>query len=290
LAEPSRAPTGEPLPVGLGWFAQDVSGQRVIWSYGQDDPDHSGALLLRVPSRNWSLFVLANRNMLSDPFRLLMGDVRKSPVATAFMRAFVLAPAGQPLPGPGAGTPQEVVARVAAHEARRSYRYNDDLLAQAMTRQWAGDSAGAEALLFMTLDRYSLREAPDPALHFLALTLDTPRSRAWGIAQGERLLKTHSRNRWILFTQANLLASDPTRTGDAVRLYQAVLDLPNQTPDFLHRLFRAWCLTGSGRLLHATQPEEAERRLEQVFRLKVGGDTEAEARRLLARWRAAPKP
>ncbi|HEY6554591.1 MAG TPA: serine hydrolase domain-containing protein [Vicinamibacteria bacterium] len=290
LAEPSRAPTGEPLPVGIGWFAQDVHGQRVIWSFGQDDPDHSGALLLRVPSRRWSLFVLANRNTLSDPFRLLMGDVRKSPVATAFMRAFVLSPVGQPLPGPGRGTPQEVVARVAAQETQRSYRYNDDLLAEAMTRQWAGDTAGAEALLFMTLERYNLREAPDPVLHFLALTLDTPRSRAWGAAQGERLLKAHPRNRWILFAQANLLGSDPGRTVEAVHLYQTILDLPNQTPDFLHRLFQAWCLTGSSRLLRATKPEDAERRLEQVLQLKVGGDTEAQARRLLAEWRASPKP
>ena len=290
LAEPSRGPTGEPLPVGLGWFAQDVQGQRVIWSFGQDDPEHSGALLLRVPAHNWSLFVLANRNTLSDPFRLLMGDLRKSPVATAFLRAFVLSPAGQPLPGLAGGTPQDVIARVAAQEVRRSYRYTDDLFAQALTRQWAGDTTGAEALLFLTLDRYNLREAPDPVLHFLALTLDTPRSRAWGIAQGERLLKSLPRNRWILFAQANLLASDPGKTGDAVRLYQAILDLPNQTPDFLHRLFRAWCLAGSGRLLHPNQPEEAERRLEQVLLLKVGGDTEEEARRLLAQWRQAARP
>jgi CubicO group peptidase (beta-lactamase class C family) len=290
LEEPSLAPTREPLPVGIGWFAQFVQAERVIWSFGQDDPDHSGALLLRVPSRNWSLFVLANRSMLSDPFRLLMGDVRKSPVATAFLRAFVQSPEGQPLPGPGGGTPQEVVARVAAQEALHSYRYADELFAQAMTRQWAGDTPGAEALLFLTLDRYRLREATDPVLHFLALTLDTPRSRAWGIDQGERLLKSHPRNRWILFAQANLLASDPGRTADAVRLYQTILDLPNQTPDFLHRLFRAWCLTGSSQFLHPTQPEEAERRLEQVLQLKVGGDTEAEARRLLAQWRrAVPK-
>jgi hypothetical protein len=179
---------------------------------------------------------------------------------------------------------------VAAQEALHSYRYADELFAQAMTRQWAGDTPGAEALLFLTLDRYRLREATDTVLHFLALTLDTPRSRAWGIDQGERLLKSHPRNRWILFAQANLLASDPGRTADAVRLYQTILDLPNQTPDFLHRLFRAWCLTGSSQFLHPTQPEEAERRLEQVLQLKVGGDTEAEARRLLAQWRrAVPK-
>ena len=54
--------------MSLGWFSQVVQGERLTWSFGQDEPEHSGALLLRLPERNLSLFVLANSNVLSDPF------------------------------------------------------------------------------------------------------------------------------------------------------------------------------------------------------------------------------
>jgi hypothetical protein len=290
LETPSRSTGGEPLPVSLGWFAQDVQGQRVVWSLGQEDPEHSGALLVRVPARRWSLFVLANRNTLSDPFRLLMGDVRKTPVATAFVRDFVMSPAGQPLPGLGSGTASDLLARVAAQEARGVYRYADELLARAMARQWTGDTAEAEVLLFSALDRYGLRDAPDPVLHFLAAALGTPTSRPWGIAQGERLLRSHGHNRWLLFAQANLLAGDPSRARDAVADYQAILDLPNQMPDFLNRLFRAWCLTGIAQLVRDRQPEDAARRLRQAIELRVGGDTEAQARRLLTELHVVSQP
>ena len=50
------------------------------------------------PARNLSLFVLANANVLSDPFRLLMGDVSKSPFAMSFLRLFAFSTPGQPLP------------------------------------------------------------------------------------------------------------------------------------------------------------------------------------------------
>jgi CubicO group peptidase (beta-lactamase class C family) len=244
LVEPSRSSGGAPLPVSLGWFTQEVQGRRIVWSFGQDDPDHSSALLLRVPHQGWSLFVLANRNTMSDAFRLLMGDARKSPVATAFLRSFVLSPAGKPRPGLGDGSPGQVLARVAAEEARGDRRYADELLGRALTLRWAGDAAGAEELLFATLERYHLGEEPDRVLHFAAAAIGRPRSRAWGIGQGERLLASHPGNRWVRLAQANLLAAEPARAREAIGHYQAILDLPNQTPDFLHRLFRTWSLTG----------------------------------------------
>ena len=219
-----------------------------------------------------------------------MGDVRKSPVATAFLRTFASSPPGRPRPGLGQGPAEEVLSRVRALESRDAYRYVDEVFGQALTRFWAGDTAGAETLLFAGLDRYALRQQPDPVLHFLAARLGTPASRAWGLDQGERLLKSHGRNRWILFAQANLLAADPARAREAAGHYQAILDLPNQTPDFLNRLFRAWCLTGIAQAVRQTDPAEAERRLRQALDLKVGGGTEEEARRLLEEVRAAAKP
>lgn len=100
LAAPSHTLEGTPLPVSLGWFVQTVQGQSVMWSFGQDDPEHSGALLVRLPDRKLSLFVLANANVLSDPFRLLMGDVSKSPFASSFLRLFAFSGRGDPLRRP----------------------------------------------------------------------------------------------------------------------------------------------------------------------------------------------
>src|SRR5215207_2140749 len=105
LAEPSRTPAAALLPVSLGWFLQTVQGERVMWSFGQDDPEHSGALLVRLPEHKVSLFVLANANVLSDPFRLLMGDVTKSPFAMSFMRLFAFSPPGAPLSRPARADP-----------------------------------------------------------------------------------------------------------------------------------------------------------------------------------------
>jgi CubicO group peptidase (beta-lactamase class C family) len=102
FAIPSRTDAGALLPVSLGWFAQTVQGQRLTWSFGQDDPDHSGALLLRLPDRKLSLFILANANVISDPFRLLMGDASKVAVRDELSAAVCLlctrAPAAAPCP------------------------------------------------------------------------------------------------------------------------------------------------------------------------------------------------
>jgi len=94
----------------------------------------------------------------------------------------------------------------------------------------------------------------------------------------------------MLFAQANLLAGEPARVREAVSHYEAILDLPNQTPDFLNRLFRAWSLTGIAQLVRDRQPEDAARRLQQAIDLGVGGDTEAQARGLLSELRAASRP
>ena len=48
---PARA-TGASLPVSLGWFTQAVQGEARRRSFGQDDPDHSGALLVPGPRRD----------------------------------------------------------------------------------------------------------------------------------------------------------------------------------------------------------------------------------------------
>ena len=82
-------PGGEPLPTGLGWFVQDYNGQRLVWQFGSIGDAYSG-LLLKVPSRDLTLIMLANSDGLSASSELEKGDVTRSAFASLFLRLFIL--------------------------------------------------------------------------------------------------------------------------------------------------------------------------------------------------------
>ncbi len=82
---PARSTTtGEALPYGMGWFVQEVEGERVVWHYGWQPGSFSG-LWVRLPGRGVTLILLANSDGLSAPFELGEGDVTRSAFAAAFM-------------------------------------------------------------------------------------------------------------------------------------------------------------------------------------------------------------
>ena len=85
----------EDLPYGYGIFSQKFQGKPLIWGYGQYDC-YSG-LLLKVPSKNLSLILLANNNLMSDPARLIYGDVTSSLFALSFLKNYVYQFADMPL-------------------------------------------------------------------------------------------------------------------------------------------------------------------------------------------------
>jgi tetratricopeptide (TPR) repeat protein len=85
---PTRSMHGEDLPYGLGWFAQDYQGERIVWHFGQEDSYAS--LFVRVPARKLTLIVLANSNAMSDAFRLLEGSVARSLPVLYFFKDVVL--------------------------------------------------------------------------------------------------------------------------------------------------------------------------------------------------------
>lgn len=88
LTTPARSSeTGETLPYGLGWFVQDVDGERLVWHYGWQPEAYSG-LWVRLPERRLTLILLANGEGLSAPFGLSVGDVTRSPFARAFLNVF----------------------------------------------------------------------------------------------------------------------------------------------------------------------------------------------------------
>lgn len=76
------------LPYGYGIFSQSIDGMDVIWAYGQYDCYSS--LFLKVPSKNLTLVLLANNNLMSDPARLIYGNVYSSLFALSFMKNYVL--------------------------------------------------------------------------------------------------------------------------------------------------------------------------------------------------------
>jgi CubicO group peptidase (beta-lactamase class C family) len=79
---------GQPLPHGIGWFAQIYNGELVVWQFGIGE-NASSSLLISVPGRRLTFIALANSDGLGRSLPLAEGDVTVSPVAKVFLRVFV---------------------------------------------------------------------------------------------------------------------------------------------------------------------------------------------------------
>jgi CubicO group peptidase (beta-lactamase class C family) len=80
--------SGKSLPHGLGWFVENYHGLKLIWHFG-DWPNSFSALLLKVPEKNLSFYLLANSDALSEPPFYNTAGVEGSPFASTFLRLFV---------------------------------------------------------------------------------------------------------------------------------------------------------------------------------------------------------
>ncbi|RNC88505.1 MAG: class A beta-lactamase-related serine hydrolase [Allomuricauda sp.] len=76
------------LPYGYGIFNQQVEGLNIVWAYGQYDCYSS--LFLKIPDQNITLTLLANNSLLSDPARLIYGDLTSSLFALSFLKNYAL--------------------------------------------------------------------------------------------------------------------------------------------------------------------------------------------------------
>lgn len=85
--EKMYAPIQPGLPYGLGIFSQEIMGEKLVWGYGQYDCYSS--LLLKVPDKDLVFVIAANNNLMSDPARLIAGDVGYSLFALSFLKNFV---------------------------------------------------------------------------------------------------------------------------------------------------------------------------------------------------------
>jgi CubicO group peptidase (beta-lactamase class C family) len=90
LWTPTRTPSGESLPYGLGWFLGEYRGRRVAWHTGLWEGRYS-ALYLKLlddaSDRRFTLILLANSDGLQWPTRFDEAVIDRSPFARAFFDA-----------------------------------------------------------------------------------------------------------------------------------------------------------------------------------------------------------
>ena len=91
---PAANPGGGVFPYGLGWFATDYKGVRIIWHYGYWTANSS--LIIKVPDRELTFVLLANTDGLSSPYQLGAGRLDSSPWARLFLDTFVIGSAALP--------------------------------------------------------------------------------------------------------------------------------------------------------------------------------------------------
>lgn len=86
---PLASPSSKTLPYGLGWFATDYKGVRVIWHYGHWTA--SSSLVIKVPAQGLTFVLLANTDGLSAPYPLGAAKLDSSPWAREFLETFAIA-------------------------------------------------------------------------------------------------------------------------------------------------------------------------------------------------------
>lgn len=88
MMAPAKAASGERLPYGIGWFAQQHGGHDLRWHSGWWEDAYS-ALYLKVPDERLTLIVLANSEGVWWDNPLDAARVQESPFAQAFFDAFL---------------------------------------------------------------------------------------------------------------------------------------------------------------------------------------------------------
>ena len=255
LSSPYILNDGSNGRVSVGFFTQEIGGIPVVWSFGQDDPDHSSALFLFIPDENLSLVLLANTDELSNPYRLLMGDIRVSPFAQAFFDIYA----------PEIGAQIDPIHRT---------------LADILTAIWIEDYDTAIAA-YDDLKRVNADAFKDPhqlVLHFIATSAQQSPDPLID-AFNDIVLAAYPHNKWSLLGAAEYL-EQTGRDADAYLLFQRIIDLPNQEDDFLRRLFLAWSYGGQAKTLASGNPEKAIELLDLGLQTGVSRQTADDLQRM----------
>lgn len=113
------------LSYGYGIFNQKFENLNIVWAYGQYDCYSS--LFLKIPAENITLILLANNSLLSDPARLINGDVNSSLFAISFIKNYVLGLTGTPL--------LEIPDSISQNSSKKEY-HRKKILAQALAESY----------------------------------------------------------------------------------------------------------------------------------------------------------
>jgi hypothetical protein len=203
MFRPQRGPTGQPLPYALGWFVQYIGGEEVRWHYGQQAD--ASSLLMMLPRRRLTFVVLARSERLSAPFWLQFGDLRWSPVATAFLSGWAR-------------------VRTDLPEARR-------VMTQALVALHARRAPEATKSVSQALGLApALGDAADGALLAAFARSGDPGLRAIGRRIAKRLLAADADHPRTLVDLAVLNLQDG-QPAEATRLLQQVLNGKQSTPE-----------------------------------------------------------
>ena len=124
------APFKKNLPYGQGIFTQTFQHQVLIWGYGQYDCYSS--LFLKVPEKDLTLIIAANNNLMSDPARLIYGDITYSLFAISFLKNYVSDLANEPL----LEDPRSLSTIEKRITAANSAFYRKKLLAQSISESF----------------------------------------------------------------------------------------------------------------------------------------------------------
>ncbi|MEO1028431.1 MAG: serine hydrolase domain-containing protein [Pseudomonadota bacterium] len=248
LTAPYPLKNGKDGPVSLGFFTQVIGDERILWSFGQDDPDHSSALFLHLPKRRLSFVLLANTDALSNPFRLMMGDLRTSAFALAFLDTYA----------------PDIAIKIPE---------TDRALSRILTAAWTEDfpSASKEFEQLKEASPQAFEEPDRLVLHFAAMNLQggaDPMIDAFN----DRVLAAHPNNKWVLLAASGYFERT-SRDDEAFLLYQRIIDLPNQEEDFLRRLFLAWAYRDQARIMMGSDLEAAAELLDKGLATGVRGET-----------------
>ena len=76
------------MPTGLSWFVTMESNQRLVWTFGHLR-DASSALIVKMPSRQLTLILVANSGGLAQGYDLENANVTSSPFVKIFLRLFI---------------------------------------------------------------------------------------------------------------------------------------------------------------------------------------------------------
>ncbi|HKV08074.1 MAG TPA: serine hydrolase domain-containing protein [Thermoanaerobaculia bacterium] len=246
---PTISTRGGALPYGLGWFTQQVAGERVVW-HGAWWPRAFSGMLVKVPEKRLTLAVLANSDALSAP-QQGVSNALLFPIANAFLRAFAVEN---------------------EHELSGL-----DLLGRAAVARWRGDVEQGDALARQALGccQAAVRAVSDDDLLGLLGESGDPKVRAVGQDAGRRLLAAFPHDADVMFNLGlsyGLVRREYRIQGsqaeDAVALFEHILSLDTPIPDWME----AWSAYLVAEHVAAQDPTRARKLADQAAATKVDTD------------------